>query len=167
MPHTASPSHRTTSRPSGQRDRLSVDPDALFVYGSLLFPEVLQALLDRVPNRVPASAAGWRVTALPGRVYPGLVRAQSEAAGLLMTDLTPPEWDTLDAFEDQLYQLQRLALSDGRAGWAYVCGDIIQTPPDDWDPQQFAVRDLAAYVGGCIAWRQRYLTRPAVPSPDL
>jgi gamma-glutamylcyclotransferase (GGCT)/AIG2-like uncharacterized protein YtfP len=144
-----------------------VDPETLFVYGSLLFPEVLRALLDRVPNRVPASASGWCVAALPGRVYPGLVRDHGEAAGLLMTDLTSHEWRTLDAFEDELYQLQRLALSDGRAGWAYVCSDVIQTPPDDWDPQLFAVRDLPAYVRGCIAWRQRYLTRPAVPRPDL
>ena len=62
------PFTRPASRPSGRTDRLSVAPEALFVYGSLLIPEVLQALLGRVPDR---TAGGWRVAALAGRRYPG------------------------------------------------------------------------------------------------
>src|SRR5712671_5682844 len=110
MPRTAIPSHQATSWPYGQRDRLSVDPDALFVYGTLLFPEVLRALLDRLPNRVPASAPGWRVVALPGRVYPGLVRDTETATGLVLTDLGAHEWQILDTFEDELYDLRCLSL---------------------------------------------------------
>lgn len=41
---------------AGLKDRLSGDLAALFIYGSLLFPEVLRALLGRVPARVPATA---------------------------------------------------------------------------------------------------------------
>src|SRR3982074_2116547 len=108
MPRTAIPSHQATSWPSGQRDRLSVDPDALFVYGTLLFPEVLQALLDRVPELIPASVAGWRVVALPGRVYPGLVLDSETATGFLIIDLATSEWQILDAFEDEQYELRRL-----------------------------------------------------------
>jgi gamma-glutamylcyclotransferase (GGCT)/AIG2-like uncharacterized protein YtfP len=156
MPHTARPLHQTTSPPSGQRDRLSVDPESLFVYGSLLFAEVLRALLDRVPNRVPASAPGWRVASLPGRVYPGLARGPDAASGLLMTDLTPTEWRILDAFEDELYELRPLTLSDGRIGWAYVCGEDPAASPGGWDAGLFSERDLPAYVGACVAWRRRY-----------
>jgi hypothetical protein len=32
----------------------------VFVYGSLLAPEVLRALLDRVPPARAATLAGWR-----------------------------------------------------------------------------------------------------------
>jgi gamma-glutamylcyclotransferase (GGCT)/AIG2-like uncharacterized protein YtfP len=156
MPRTAIPSHQATSLPSGQRGRLSVDPDALFVYGTLLFPEVLHALLDRVPNQAPVSAPGWRVVALPGRVYPGLVPDKDTATGLLLTDLGAHEWRILDTFEDDQCELRHLSLSDGRAGWAYVCRD--ETPPsrDDWDAKLFNDRDLAAYVQACITWRRRY-----------
>jgi gamma-glutamylcyclotransferase (GGCT)/AIG2-like uncharacterized protein YtfP len=135
-----------------------VGPDALFVYGSLLFPEVLRALLGRVPNRVPASAPGWRVAGLPGRVYPGLVRGPGVATGLLMTDLAQREWQILDAFEDELYQLRCLSLSHDRMGWAYVCEGDTQPSADDWDATLFSEKDLGAYVEGCIAWRKRYLT---------
>jgi gamma-glutamylcyclotransferase (GGCT)/AIG2-like uncharacterized protein YtfP len=133
-----------------------VDPESLFVYGSLLFAEVLLALLDRVPNRVPASAPGWRVASLPGRVYPGLVRGPDTASGLLMTDLTPAEWRILDAFEDEAYELRPVTLSDGRAGWAYVCSKDPAASLDTWDAGLFSERDLPTYVAVCVAWRRRY-----------
>ncbi|WP_352231338.1 gamma-glutamylcyclotransferase family protein [Actinomadura sp. NBRC 104412] len=88
MPHTADPSPRPTSPNSGRPDRLSVDPEALFVYGSLQFPEVLFTLIDRVPDHEPATAEGWRVVTLPERVYPGLIPGQDTARGYLLTGLT-------------------------------------------------------------------------------
>jgi hypothetical protein len=129
-----------------------VDPEALFVYGTLLFPEVLQALLHRVPGQSPATAVGWRVVALAGRVYPTLVSGEGSASGFLMMDLNGEEWRLLDA----VYELRYLALLDGRRGWAYVGDDGSHTLSEDWDVDQFAARDLAAYVDSCIAWRRRY-----------
>src|SRR4051794_21133301 len=99
MPHIAPRSPQPNSQASGRPDRLSVDPEALFVYGSLQFPEVLFALIDRVPAHSPASAEGWRVAGLPGRVYPGLITGESTASGYLLTGLSPAEWRILDAFE--------------------------------------------------------------------
>ena len=135
-----------------------MDPEALFVYGTLLFPEVLQALLHRVPGQSPATAVGWRVVALAGRVYPTLVPGEGSASGFLMMDLNGEEWRLLDAFEDEVYELRHLTLLDGRRGWAYVCDDGSHTLSEDWDVDQFAARDLAAYVDSCIAWRRRYDT---------
>ena len=51
------------------------EPDALFVYGTLMFPEVLEVLLGRTPEMAPAALDGWRAAALADRVYPGLVAA--------------------------------------------------------------------------------------------
>ena len=42
-------------------------PAALFAYGTLRFPDVLTALLGRVPEQAPAAVDGWRVAALDGR----------------------------------------------------------------------------------------------------
>lgn len=131
-------------------------PEALFAYGSLLFPEVLQALLGRVPESTPATVAGWRVAALPGRVYPALIAAEAIAKGRLLTDLTGQEWRIIDAFEDHVYDLRRLTLTDGRHGWTYVCTDESDVSPDDWDISQFERRDLTAYIERCTAWRQRH-----------
>ncbi|MBJ7599843.1 MAG: gamma-glutamylcyclotransferase [Candidatus Nephthysia bennettiae] len=130
--------------------------EALLVYGSLLFPQVLQALLDRVPPWEPARAPGWRVAALPKRVYPGLVPGSGSASGLLLTGLMEPEWRTLIAFEGDLYDLRQLAISGGRDSWPFVWAETTPASPLDWVPEEFAERVLPAYVEGCAAWRRRY-----------
>jgi gamma-glutamylcyclotransferase (GGCT)/AIG2-like uncharacterized protein YtfP len=147
--------------PSRSSDRLAqvlVEPEAaLFVYGSLRFPDVLRVLLDRVPNSFPAAVDGWRVAALRDRVYPALVPAEKSANGLVINGLTPDEWNTLDAFEDNLYTLRRLATKDGNYAWAYVTEDDNPTVlTNNWDPDAFRRDDLTAYLERCRNWRQRY-----------
>lgn len=159
MPHTGNHSPQPTSPTSGQRDCRSVDREALFVYGSLQFPDVLLALIDRVPDHEPAAAEGWRVATLPERVYPALVSGQATARGFLLTGLTPEEWRLLDAFEGPIYELRRIDLTDGRHGWAYVYNTEAEVGADDWSPEEFETRHLPAYVKRCAAWRQRYENR--------
>jgi Gamma-glutamyl cyclotransferase, AIG2-like len=137
--------------------------EALFVYGSLLFPEVFLALLDRVPTRTPATAPGWRVAALPERVYPGLVPAPGPASGLLVSGLTAEEWRTLIAFEGDLYELRKLDLSGARSGCAFVWAGSTAASVLDWVPEEFAERVLPAYVEGCAAWRRRFEAAHAAP----
>jgi gamma-glutamylcyclotransferase (GGCT)/AIG2-like uncharacterized protein YtfP len=139
--------------------------DSLFVYGSLLFPEVLQALLDRVPSRTPAAAPSWRVAALPARDYPGLVPGPGSASGLLLAELTPEEWRTLIAFEGELYDLRRLTLSGGQSAQAFIWGGGSPASAQDWVPEDFAERILPSYVEGCLAWRRRYEASEAAPPP--
>jgi len=149
---------------SGRQDHPSEVPDpaleaeALFVYGSLLFPEVLRILIGRVPDRTPATALGWRVAALPDRAYPVLVPGEDTVAGQLITGLSADEWRILDAFEDPVYELHRLTLADGRQGLAYVSSDADGTLPEDWSTESFAAHGLAAYLESCAAWRRRYDT---------
>jgi gamma-glutamylcyclotransferase (GGCT)/AIG2-like uncharacterized protein YtfP len=130
--------------------------DGLFVYGTLLFPEVLGLLLGRAPERTPAAAHGWRVAALPGRVYPGLVPADGTARGLVLSRLTVPERRLIDAYEENLYDLRRITLTDGGSAWTYVWRDATDVSASDWDPDVFAARHLAAYVEGCTGWVSRY-----------
>ncbi|TQM79243.1 gamma-glutamyl AIG2-like cyclotransferase [Saccharothrix saharensis] len=139
--------------PTG-RGRLASRPDALFAYGSLTFPEVLEVLLDRVPAYTPAAAPGWRIAALRNRPFPVLVPGAGVAAGVLLTDLTSAEWRIVDAFEARSYELRRLDLDIGR-GWAYVAG--AQADADwgvlahDWVRDAF---DLTPYLRRCSEWRQ-------------
>ena len=137
------------------------DRGPLFVYGSLLFPEILSAVLGRVPDSSQGTVNGWRAAALPGRTYPGLVPSHgSAAAGRLLTRLSRDEWQLLDAFEEDAYDLRRLTLADGRRGWAYVWVDEQQVSPDDWSPEQFAARHLSAFAEICAAWRSDAICRP-------
>ncbi|MFI0449437.1 gamma-glutamylcyclotransferase family protein [Actinomadura sp. 6N118] len=129
----------------------------LFVYGTLRFPAVLEVLLGRVPDLSPATATGWRVRALPGVVYPGLIAdPEGVAEGLLMTGLTPAEQSLLDDYESDLYELVPLSLDDGRASWAYAWKNA--TEPYDWDLAHFTDHDLATYTEGCRLWRRAHDT---------
>ncbi|MGA5704627.1 gamma-glutamylcyclotransferase family protein [Peterkaempfera bronchialis] len=132
-----------------RRNRLTDGPEALFVYGTLQFDAVLEALLGRVPPRTPASAQGWRAAALEERVYPGLVAAPNATTlGLLLTDLSTEEWAILDAFEDDRYDLRKVTLTSGDSGWAYIWadGDI---RAEDWNADDFAARHLQQYAARC------------------
>lgn len=124
-----------------------------------MFPEALEVLLDRVPERLRVTVTGWRVAALPDRVYPGLVPANGTVKGLILADLTPQEWRLLDAFEDEVYELRRLELAGGGHGWAYVCDAAAEVDADDWDPEKFTTQHLTRYVDNCAAWRSRHTER--------
>jgi len=160
---------------AGRAERMAAGPAALFAYGTLRFPEVLAVLLDRVPAHTPGTAAGWRAAALAGRVYPGLVRAEGEVTGMLITGLTPAELRLIDEYESGPYELQLLTLNDGRDSWTYAWTDRAVVLPDDWSPAAFADLHLAEFAAKCRAWRDGYeaagrtshgVRRPHDPGPD-
>jgi hypothetical protein len=136
--------------------RTAGEVTGLFVYGTLLFPEVQRALLLRVPTRRPATAAGWRVAALEGRIYPGLVAADGSASGALLLDLTPSEWRVIDAFEDDEYELRPIVVDTATNARAYVPAPGLRPTAAGWDRQDFARTELAAYALRCAAWRDDY-----------
>jgi gamma-glutamylcyclotransferase (GGCT)/AIG2-like uncharacterized protein YtfP len=143
--------------------RLPEAPAALFAYGTLRFPDVLEALLGRVPEHSPGIVEGWRVAALDGRVYPVLVPGQGAAGGVLISGLTTEEWHVIDAYEDDFYALEHLTLVDGRQGWAYLTRDGTALTRDgtaalpvDWSPGDFTARHLGTFANRCRAWRSSY-----------
>ncbi|MDT0321904.1 gamma-glutamylcyclotransferase family protein [Streptomyces millisiae] len=126
--------------------RLGSPPAGLFVYGTLRCDRVLDGLLRRIPRGVPDSAPGWRVASLAARVYPGLVPGPGAAVGLVLSDLTLPEWRILDDFEDQCYELRPLTLASGRDAVAYVWTVDSEVLASDWDLTSFERDHVAAYV---------------------
>jgi gamma-glutamylcyclotransferase (GGCT)/AIG2-like uncharacterized protein YtfP len=89
-------------------------------------------------------------------VYPALVPGEATALGYLITDLTAEEWHVLDTFEDEVYELRNLALTNGGHGWAYVCPSQTTVGNDDWHSEQFASQHLPSYTQDCARWRHRY-----------
>jgi gamma-glutamylcyclotransferase (GGCT)/AIG2-like uncharacterized protein YtfP len=134
--------------------RAAMDGEALFAYGTLRFPEILEILLGRVPDLLPASVPGWRVRALPGAVYPGMVADPGGVAdGVLISGLTEDERRLLDAYEDAEYEPRLIPLGEGDSrARAYVWTG--PTERYDWDPVRFAERDLTGFAEDCRAWRE-------------
>jgi gamma-glutamylcyclotransferase (GGCT)/AIG2-like uncharacterized protein YtfP len=133
------------------------DTDALFVYGTLMFPDVLDVVLGRTPAMAPAALDGWRAAALADRVYPGLVAARPgvAAAGRVLLGLDDRERAVLDAFEeDDVYERRPVVLADGRAATTYVWLDGAAVLAHDWDPRRFANEHLPTYVTRWSTWRR-------------
>ena len=158
MPPTDDRSPRWTSLASGRLAPVSEDPAPLFVYGSLLFPEVVEILLDHDRPRQDVIVPGWRVVALPNQVYPTLVRDDaSTASGHLMLDLTPTDWRTLDAFENDAYDLARVHPAHvADHAYAFVSADPSHYGGGAWHVEHFVRDALKAYLVRCAAWRRRY-----------
>lgn len=147
---------------SGRRPwsrRLPSPDEPLFVYGTLRFDPILNALLGRVPALQPARLLGRRIAALPDRVYPGLVAAaDGVAAGFLLTGLTESDWRVLDAFEDQEYDLRPVPAHAGDRelyAWTYVWTDPVLGT--EWSAEEFAAEHLPSYLAQCAEWRRNTL----------
>ena len=75
---------------------------AAFVYGTLMAPEVVQALIKRVPLMKPAKLRGYIRHSVKGVVFPAIVPADdsedtaSVVQGLVILELTDSEIDILD-----------------------------------------------------------------------
>ncbi|CAI5496442.1 unnamed protein product [Closterium sp. Naga37s-1] len=66
--------------------------------------EVLHALLDRVPASAPARLPNFTRHSIKGRQYPAVVpKAHDSVMGKLLLNLSPPEMNLFDAFEDVEY----------------------------------------------------------------
>lgn len=129
-----------------------------FVYGSLMAPEVLAALLGRVPARVPATARGYRRFAIRDRVYPAVVPEPGASVdGEILSGMTDRELAVLDWFEDEAYVPTALT-AETFAGEAlevvaYVFDDRAQLA-GDWSYDAFRSAHLDAYVEMCEAFAE-------------
>ncbi|MFD6160762.1 gamma-glutamylcyclotransferase family protein [Nocardia sp. NPDC060256] len=137
----------------GRWNAVAAQDRSLFAYGTLQFPEVLEVLIGRVPQRTTATAPGWRVAALPGRVYPGLVPEPNALAhGVLLAGLTAAEWAILDAFEDDEYDLRPIHLADSAdPAWTYVW--TAPVAQEDWHRGHFATHHLPHFITRSAEWR--------------
>ena len=87
----------------------------VFVYGSLLVPEVVRAVLGRTPTAVPAVLQGYRRCSLRGPAFPALLRAPGHSTVGAVIELAPAELRRLDRYEDDFYVRRPVAvgLDDG------------------------------------------------------
>jgi len=78
---------------------------SIFVYGTLMAPEVVQTLLRRLPNATPALVKGFVRHPVRNHVFPGLLEDDSTSVtnGIFYEGLSSTEVQRLDWFEDVEY----------------------------------------------------------------
>ncbi len=83
----------------------------LFAYGTLMFPEIIEAVVGRVPDQRPAIIEGHRRLVVAGELFPALIvneEGDDTVEGVIYSNISPKEWDDLIAFEDPFYKLERV-----------------------------------------------------------
>lgn len=86
----------------------------LFVYGTLMYPELYRAITGMEPNYQSARLQGFAVRRLHGRPYPGLMASPgAEAVGLLVSGIDEPTMRALDRYEGEEYEYQHVRILSG------------------------------------------------------
>lgn len=135
---------------------------ACFVYGTLMFDEVLQALINRSPRKSSAVIRGYRRYCIRDQVFPGTVAAtDSQVQGVVLFDISPQELEIFDEFEGEEYDKVSVQpeLDEGaEAGLVGECSvylwrhDLRGLLYGEWDPEGFRERYLQSYVAMCTGF---------------
>lgn len=128
---------------------------SLFTYGTLLFPEIMEAVVGSSLPSQRATLHGYQRYRVRGCVYPGLTMEQrSLVEGRLYTGLHERLWHRLDAFEGSLYERVEVPVVVDRALQAaqvYIVKDRFQheLSPDVWDVAAFNTMHKRSYLAAC------------------
>lgn len=130
--------------------------DALFTYGTLQFPKVMEAVIGRVLPWMEAEAPGFAQFRFTDRIYPGMVARQGEITrGRVYTEVSGQILEILDRFEDPIYRraLIEICRSDGSKmnAHAYVLpnGQEHLLSQEQWHMPWFVKEHLEGYVSRC------------------
>jgi gamma-glutamylcyclotransferase (GGCT)/AIG2-like uncharacterized protein YtfP len=147
---------------------------AVFAYGTLLFPAVMEAVTGRRFETREAELAGYVRQRLRRQIYPAAVASPgARVVGRLYEGVDAATLARLDRFEGDLYERRRVCVAPAEGGEVsaelYVLvaaqrGELLDEP---WDPEAFESVHLAAYLRSCAAFRARDEARIGVGArPD-
>jgi len=124
----------------------------LFVYGTLMWADIMEAVAGPCRRLSAATLHDHRRRAVRGAPYPGIVPAPAhDVEGVVYTGIGRRALVRLDRFEGGMYKRVsvRVTLTDGtrRHTFAYVIKAAFRDhlEPRDWDPADFLERDRAAF----------------------
>ena len=77
----------------------------MFVYGTLMVPQVMQDVCGYIGAGTPAQLAGYDRRLVRDEVYPAILPCPGSAvSGLLYRGVSPTQLRRLDAFEGEYYR---------------------------------------------------------------
>lgn len=132
----------------------------LFIYGSLLAPAVLRAVLRRLPVQQAAWLPDYRRAALRGPVFPGIVPVAGARTPGALIELSQRELHRLDAWEDDFFRRRRVQVCLPQGGalnaQAYVLAPryrhLVSARP--WSAEDFGRRRAPACAQQARHWRR-------------
>lgn len=93
----------------------------VFVYGTLLIPDIMREVTGRQYAGTPATLHGYRRYRLRHRSYPGLVAEEGANVEGMLFEVGPVALAALDRYEDPCYERRTLNVETGDGVYqAYV-----------------------------------------------
>jgi gamma-glutamylcyclotransferase (GGCT)/AIG2-like uncharacterized protein YtfP len=128
----------------------------LFAYGTLMWPEVIAAVVNRPLSGMPATLHGFLRIRVKGERYPALVDSHSNDAveGLLYCGLTRADFRQLDRFEGGQYDRREVCIGSDQAQ-VYVLSRALRHLADfrPWRPEDMEAECLEAF---CREYQDRH-----------
>ena len=129
----------------------------VFAYGTLMFDEVMEAVVGRRFEGVPARLRGYERYQVRGQSYPAIVRREEGVTeGTLFSGIDEETLARLDRFEGSSYQREWVTLDTGERAWAYVVapGEEPLLSDQSWNPDEFLREHGEAFVESCGPFRE-------------
>lgn len=125
----------------------------LFAYGSLQVPDLIRAVIGRIPESIEAKAEGYRCFTMRGYSFPGMTPDPTHSTpGRILLDLSEAELEKLDEFEGPPYIRERISLQSGdsqqKSAWAYIIPgrETAFITSNPWDLNKFIDKELSTFL---------------------
>jgi gamma-glutamylcyclotransferase (GGCT)/AIG2-like uncharacterized protein YtfP len=128
----------------------------LFAYGTLRYPEVLQAITGCHLEGEKAVLEDYACYIVRGSVYPGIIcEPHACTEGVIFTGIGDAHFRKLDDFEGDLYERIRVCVTDGEGNpmqaWTYAIRDAMraQLTRMPWNREVFEGEHLRGFLKRC------------------
>ena len=129
---------------------------AVFTYGTLEIPEVMEAVTGRSFPSFDATATGYVRYLLKGKIYPGMmVGPGASTSGRVYVEINEQTLKILDEFEDEIYERELIEVimhpKKSCKAFAYLIPqskhDLLSSEP--WKKEEFLSMYFDSYVQAC------------------
>jgi gamma-glutamylcyclotransferase (GGCT)/AIG2-like uncharacterized protein YtfP len=124
----------------------------LFVYGTLMVPEVMYAVCGYDLPGVPASVEGYRRRRVVGESYPAIAPSPGNSvSGTLYRNVSTTQLAVLDDFEGAMYRRRDLLVQTGdgdvkAAAYVVAEGCLALLSSEEWSLETFTDRHLSDFM---------------------
>jgi gamma-glutamylcyclotransferase (GGCT)/AIG2-like uncharacterized protein YtfP len=125
----------------------------IFLYGTLMIPEVLRRVTGRAYDTRAAVLHGFARLKVKGESYPALLPfPDMETDGIVVLDVGTEALSRLDAFEGELYQREEVTVEVGQDEWLEAETFVIRPAAyarlsaEAWDEDEFRELHLRQFM---------------------
>jgi gamma-glutamylcyclotransferase (GGCT)/AIG2-like uncharacterized protein YtfP len=128
----------------------------LFAYGTLMWPEVLKAVVGRRMEGEKATLAGYTRLRVKGQHYPVIIQSLEDSVeGVLYSGLTREEFQYLDTFEGVAYDQVEVKIGEIQTQVYVLSNDWKHLATSEiWKPEQLKPEHLAEFCQEYKAWTE-------------